>query len=94
MFAKQKFIGPIKFISLIIGLAIINRNWVFRVYLLGGLTMLLGLFLSSTVGPLAAQKGLHKPITADRVLVYKGQRRLTLMHGERIIKTYRVALGP
>ena len=87
MVAKQKFIG------LIISWAIINRNWVFRVHLLGGLTMLLGLFLSPADSALAAQKGLHKPTTADRVLVYKGQRRLTLMRGERIIKTYRVALG-
>ena len=87
MFGKQKLVG------LIIGCATINQNWVFRMRLLGGVTMILGLFLNPAVSPLAAQKGLQKLTMADRVLVYKGQRRLTLMHGERIIKTYRVSLG-
>ena len=55
--------------------------------------MVLWLFIGPAVSPLAAQKNLQKPKMADRVLVYKGQRRLTLMRGEIIIKTYRVALG-
>jgi len=55
--------------------------------------MVLWLFIASAVSPLAGQKSLQKPMMADRVLVYKGQRRLTLMRGETIIKTYRVALG-
>jgi len=31
--------------------------------------------------------------TADRVVVYKGERRMQLMRGESILRTYRVALG-
>jgi murein L,D-transpeptidase YafK len=31
--------------------------------------------------------------TADRIVVYKGERRLLLMHGDSILRTYRVALG-
>src|SRR5262245_36639823 len=31
--------------------------------------------------------------TADRVVVKKGERRLLLMHGDSILRTYKVALG-
>ncbi|MEJ0036980.1 MAG: L,D-transpeptidase family protein [Gammaproteobacteria bacterium] len=31
--------------------------------------------------------------TADRVVVYKGERKMLLMHGDSILRTYKVALG-
>ena len=31
--------------------------------------------------------------TADRVVVYKGERRMLLMRGDSILRTYKVALG-
>ena len=31
--------------------------------------------------------------TADRVVVYKGQRRMLLMSGESILRTYKISLG-
>lgn len=39
------------------------------------------------------EKTLASPSTADRVLVEKAARRLTLFHGPRAFKSYRVALG-
>ena len=33
------------------------------------------------------------PFEADRVVVLKGERRLVLMRGDRVLKVYRVALG-
>ena len=62
-------------------------------HLFGVLTIILGFCLTFSVSSFAAEKALYKPTMADRVLVYKGQRRLTLMRGEKIIKSYRVALG-
>ncbi len=31
--------------------------------------------------------------TADRVVVYKGQRKMLLMHGDSILRTYKISLG-
>lgn len=33
------------------------------------------------------------PLKADRLVVLKGERRLVLMRGDRVLKVYRVALG-
>ena len=33
------------------------------------------------------------PAKADRVVVFKGERKLVLMRGERVLKVFRVALG-
>jgi murein L,D-transpeptidase YafK len=41
----------------------------------------------------AAARALPASATADRVLVLKAKRKLLLLHGERVLKTYRVSLG-
>jgi hypothetical protein len=33
------------------------------------------------------------PLKADRLVVFKGERRLVLMRGDRVMKVFRVALG-
>ena len=40
-----------------------------------------------------AQLAAVAPIQADRVVVFKGERKLVLMVGERVLRVYRVALG-
>lgn len=35
----------------------------------------------------------YRPLLADRVVVLKGDRQLILMHGDRVLKVFRVALG-
>lgn len=50
----------------------------------------------ATSGPLQARPGdiaMLTPLKADRVVVLKGERRLVLMRGDRVLKVYRVALG-
>jgi murein L,D-transpeptidase YafK len=72
---------------------------VLRVFLL--LTACLGLVtlasadaidVSASTGQSAFRTGDSMP-TADRVVVYKGDRRLNLMRGDSILRTYKVALG-
>lgn len=55
----------------------------------------LGLFISLGFAVPAMQGGSSLPqgVQADMVLVEKGARRLTLLSGGRVLKTYRVALG-
>jgi murein L,D-transpeptidase YafK len=44
--------------------------------------------------PAAASRGNNAPISkADRVVVFKSERKLVLMRGEDVIKVYEVALG-
>ena len=46
--------------------------------------------------PLAAGEAHHKsvaPEMADRIVVEKSSRTMKLLHGERILKTYKIALG-
>ena len=43
-------------------------------------------------GQQRCQRG-SAPLLADRVVVRKSERRLYLMHGETVLRTYRVALG-
>src|SRR5262245_33531311 len=40
-----------------------------------------------------AARPLNELPVADRVLVRKGERRLYLMHGENVLRSYRIALG-
>ena len=42
---------------------------------------------ATSIGPSASMP------TADRVVVYKGERKLLLMRGDSILRTYKVALG-
>lgn len=42
---------------------------------------------------LAAARALPQSAVADRVLVLKAKRKLLLLHGEEILKTYHVSLG-
>lgn len=61
--------------------------------LLSALVLILTLTLC---GPLQAGSGdvaMLTPFKADRVVVLKGERRLVLMRGDRVLKVYRVALG-
>ena len=47
-------------------------------------------------GPASAASGdvaMLTPLKADRLVVLKGERRLVLMRGDRVLKVYRVALG-
>ena len=55
----------------------------------------LGLFISLGFAVPAIQGGssLPKGVQADMVLVEKGARRLTLLSGGHVLKTYRIALG-
>ena len=60
------------------------------------LSALLFVLLIATGGPSEAQPGdvaMLTPFKADRVVVLKGERRLVLMRGDRVLKVYRVALG-
>ena len=60
------------------------------------LSALLFVLLIATGGPSGAQPGDVAMLTlfkADRVVVLKGERRLVLMRGDRVLKVYRVALG-
>jgi murein L,D-transpeptidase YafK len=41
----------------------------------------------------ATARALAASATADRVLVLKAERKLLLLHGERVLKTYRISLG-
>jgi murein L,D-transpeptidase YafK len=41
----------------------------------------------------ASSRATESVPTADRVVVYKGERRMMLMRGESILRTYKVALG-
>jgi murein L,D-transpeptidase YafK len=61
------------------------------------LLLLLIILCVAALGVLAAAYlNLHplpRDAVADRVLVEKAARRLTLLHGDNVLKTYRVALG-
>src|SRR3954469_8487711 len=59
------------------------------VVILSVLAMAAGLILASS----AASKPTEKPLHADKVLVEKSQRRLTLLWQGSPVKSYRVALG-
>jgi murein L,D-transpeptidase YafK len=56
-----------------------------RLWILTGLGLFCALGFAQTVG----QPALH----ADRVLVLKKERRLQLLRGGKVVKTYKVALG-
>ncbi len=63
--------------------------------------MLAGPLLVATTDPAAARKAYARtrphpdisPVRADRVVVLKGERKLVLMRGDRVLRVYRVALG-
>lgn len=62
--------------------------------------MLAGPLLIATADPAAARKAYARtrshdisPVKADRVVVLKGERKLVLMRGDRVLRVYRVALG-
>ena len=60
------------------------------------LTALLFATLISFSGPANAAPNavaLWAPLKADRLVVLKGERRLVLMRGDRVMKVFRVALG-
>ena len=63
-----------------------------RPALAGGLVVLV-LGLAASTWARKAETPLAKGAVADCVLVEKAERRLTLFHGEGVLKTYRVALG-
>ncbi|HEY3847425.1 MAG TPA: L,D-transpeptidase family protein [Acetobacteraceae bacterium] len=44
-------------------------------------------------GSSSGDAGMAEPLIADRVIVRKGERRLYLMRGETVLRSYRVALG-
>ncbi len=52
-------------------------------------------FLVSGAGPASAGAEIAAltPLKADRVIVFKGDRKLVLMRGESVLRVYRVALG-
>jgi murein L,D-transpeptidase YafK len=52
------------------------------------------LFLSLAPSSLAVEQSLSTTATADSALVLKKERTLTLMRQGKVLKTYRVALGP
>ncbi|HYK89751.1 MAG TPA: L,D-transpeptidase family protein [Acidobacteriota bacterium] len=41
-----------------------------------------------------ARQNLNAGVTADRIVINKGTRTLSLFKGERVLKTYKIALGP
>jgi murein L,D-transpeptidase YafK len=43
--------------------------------------------------PVSADTFLARDFRADRILVFKSERKLMLMKGDKVLKTYRVALG-
>ncbi len=47
---------------------------------------------ADNIGTASTRSTMSMP-TADRVIVYKGERRMLLMRGESILRTYKVALG-
>jgi len=63
-----------------------------RPALAGGLALLV-LALGASTWAREVETPLAKGAVADRVLVEKAERRLTLFNGEAVLKTYRVALG-
>jgi hypothetical protein len=48
---------------------------------------------SESLQALAKRRGLALPLPQARVVIYKAQRRLDLMSGSTLVKSYRVALG-
>ncbi len=60
---------------------------------------LIAVIFASTIlfgGPVQARSNevaMLTPVKADRLVVLKGERRLVLMRGARVLKVYRVALG-
>ncbi len=56
--------------------------------------LVLGVLLGTTPALSAGNEvAALSPVKADRVVVLKSQRRLVLLRGERILRSYRVALG-
>lgn len=51
------------------------------------------LLLSCSLLPTLALASLPKNSQADRILVEKAERRMTLFHGKKVLKTYRISLG-
>ncbi len=51
------------------------------------------LFLCCGFLPTPAQASLPKNPQADRIVVEKAERRMTLFHGKKVLKTYRISLG-
>jgi murein L,D-transpeptidase YafK len=54
---------------------------------------LAALVRADSVPETAGRPAFDRIPTADRVLVHKGERRLYLMRGESILRTYKIALG-
>ncbi len=52
-------------------------------------------FIASVAPPASADTEIAAltPLKADRVVVFKGERKLVLMRGDSVVKIYRVALG-
>ena len=48
---------------------------------------------ADSLPPAAAMAVTSSLPTADRVVVHKGERRLELMRGDKVLRTYRIALG-
>lgn len=62
-------------------------------FLLGGAASLFGFQVSSRIPEAKAPGLVPKEKQADRVLVEKAARKLTLYRGDKVLKTYYVALG-
>jgi murein L,D-transpeptidase YafK len=57
-------------------------------------SIILAILLALSVQPHPATAwALPHSVTADRVLVLKAKRKLLLLHGEKVLKTYHVSLG-
>lgn len=61
--------------------------------LLSALVLALVLMIGGPLQAASDKVMLLTPFKADRVIVLKGERRLVLMLGDRVMKVYRVALG-
>lgn len=51
------------------------------------------LWTALTTSAIAAEASLPADARADRILIVKGQRKLTLLHDGKNLKTYKIALG-
>ena len=60
---------------------------------LSAVLLALSLSVSGSAFARSGDVAMLTPLKADRVGVLKGERRLVLMRGDRVLKVYRVALG-
>jgi murein L,D-transpeptidase YafK len=67
----------------------VTRFW--KLFLVCFSLCLLGLQSSGSYA--GTQTARLTPLKADRVVVLKGERKLVLMHGDRVLRVFRVALG-